>query len=131
MKKILVIDDENIAQKILEEFSEEICIMKKTEVENSNQQMPTLNYKNITLYTENYEVYVDGKKISLTTKEFDILKLLINNKNKVFSRENLLNSVWGYDYFGDPKIINTHIKNIRKKLGVDCIETVRGVGYKI
>lgn len=90
-----------------------------------------LYYKNISLDTESYEVFVDGQSVSLTAREFDILKLFMENRGQVFSRDALLNSIWGYDYFGDEKIVNTHIKNIRKKLGVDCIETIRGVGYKI
>ncbi len=59
------------------------------------------------------------------------MKLLVENQGRVFTRESLLDSIWGYDYFGDEKIVNTHIKNIRKKLGVDYIETIRGAGYKI
>ncbi len=95
------------------------------------QEPSVIQYKNIYLDTESYEVYVDGESVALTAREFDILKLLLTNQGKVFSRDNLLNSVWGYDYFGDEKIVNTHIKNIRRKLGVDYIETIRGVGYKI
>lgn len=60
-----------------------------------------------------------------------ILKLFLENQGRVFTRDNLLNSIWGYDYYGDEKIVNTHIKNIRRKLGVDYIETIRGVGYRI
>lgn len=95
------------------------------------QEPSAIQYKNIYLDTESYEVYVDGESVALTAREFDILKLLLTNQGKVFSRDNLLNSVWGYEYFGDEKIVNTHIKNIRRKLGVDYIETIRGVGYKI
>lgn len=95
------------------------------------QDLSVIQYKNICLDTESYEVYVNGDSIALTTREFDILKLLLENQGHVFSRENLLNSIWGYDYFGSEKIVNTHIKNIRRKLGEDCIETIRGVGYKI
>ena len=69
--------------------------------------------------------------MSLTTREFEILKFLLENQGRVFTRDNFLNRIWDYDYVGDEKIINTHIKNIRKKLGVDYIETIRGVGYKI
>ena len=69
--------------------------------------------------------------VSLTTREFEILKFLLENQGRVFTRDNLLDRIWDYDYVGDEKIINTHIKNIRKKLGVDYIETIRGVGYKI
>ena len=73
----------------------------------------------------------EQKSVSLTAREFEILKLLLENQGRVVSRERLLDAVWGYDYLGDEKIVNTHIKNIRKKLGVDCIETMRGAGYKI
>ena len=98
---------------------------------NSNENTSILKYKNITLNTENYEVYVDNQKVTLTFREYEILKLFLENQGKVFTRDNILNSIWNYDYFGDDKIVNTHIKNIRKKLGYDYIETVRGVGYKI
>ena len=87
--------------------------------------------RNITLNKENYEVIQNGTKVFLTAKEFEILKSFMESPHKVFSRNNLLNSVWSYDYFGDEKIVNTHIKNIRKKLGNDIIETVRGAGYKL
>ena len=98
---------------------------------NSNENTSILKYKNITLNTENYEVYVDNQKVTLTFREYKILKLFLENQGKVFTRDNILNSIWNYDYFGDDKIVNTHIKNIRKKLGYEYIETVRGVGYKI
>ena len=55
----------------------------------------------------------------------------MENKNRVFTREELLNQVWGYDYYGDGKVVNGHIKNIRKKIGMNFITTVRGMGYKI
>ena len=72
------------------------------------------------------------KILLIDNDENNILsKILLENKNKVISREKLLNCVWGYDYLGDEKIVNTHIRNIRKKLGDDIIATVRGVGYKI
>ena len=99
--------------------------------DNNNETSNILKYKNMILNTENYEVYVDNQKVSLTYREFEILKIFLENQGKVFSRDNILNSIWNYDYFGDDKIVNTHIKNIRKKLGYDYIETVRGVGYKI
>ena len=98
---------------------------------NSNENTSILNYRNIILNTENYEVYVDNQKVTLTFREYEILKLFLENQGKVFTRDNILNSIWNYDYFGDDKIVNTHIKNIRKKLGYEYIETVRGVGYKI
>ena len=100
-------------------------------LENVNKKVDVLKYKNISLNIENYDVFVDNQKVALTYREFEIIKLLLENQGKVFTRDNILNSIWNYDYFGDDKIVNTHIKNIRKKLGYDYIETVRGVGYRI
>jgi len=90
-----------------------------------------IRYKEMTLDADSFSVSVGGKNVALTTREFEILKFLLENADRVVTREQLLNSIWGYDYVGDEKIANTHIKNIRKKLGVDYIETIRGVGYKI
>ena len=105
------------------------AILRRTE--NINKKVDVLKYKNISLNIETYDVFVDNKKVALTYREFEILKLLLENQGKVFTRDNILNSIWNYDYFGDDKIVNTHIKNIRKKLGYDYIETIRGVGYRI
>lgn len=133
MSKILIIEDDKLIDKFLNEISTEISVAdittihKTAELESSN----IINYKNITLNKENYEVTQDGTRVFLTTKEFEILKSFMESPHKVFSRNNLLNSVWSYDYFGNEKIVNTHIKNIRKKLGNDIIETVRGAGYKL
>ncbi len=90
-----------------------------------------LTYRELQLDTENYKVFVAGQEIILTAREFEILRLFMENQGRVFTREQLLDIVWNYDYMGDAKIINTHIKNIRRKLGVECIETIRGVGYRI
>ena len=97
----------------------------------SGEKSSVLAYQNVQLDTENYKVFVEGKEVTLTVREFDILRLLMENQGRVFTREQLLDIIWNYDYLGDDKIINTHIKNIRKKLGVDCIKTIRGVGYRI
>lgn len=105
------------------------AILRRTD--NRKENISIVKYKNLVLNTENYEVFVDNKKIPLTYREYEILKLFLENQGKVFTRDNILNSIWNYDYYGDDKIVNTHIKNIRKKLGYDYIETVRGVGYRI
>ena len=97
----------------------------------SGEKSSVLVYQNVQLDTENYKVFVEGKEVTLTAREFDILRLLMENQGRVFTREQLLDIIWNYDYLGDDKIINNNIKNIRKKLGVDCIETIRGVGYRI
>ena len=90
-----------------------------------------LSLPGLDIYPDRRKVYRNSNEINLTTKEFEILKSFMKSPHKVFSRDNLLNTVWSYDYFGDEKIVNTHIKNIRKKLGNDIIETVRGAGYKL
>ena len=89
-----------------------------------------LTFEKIKLNLKTYSAEIDGKIIDLTLKEFNILKSLIENYPQVVTREKLLDSIWGYDYFGDPRIVDAHIKNIRKKLLLDCIVTVKGIGYK-
>lgn len=78
------------------------------------------------------EVYVKGQKINLTQKEYELLLYLYERQNIALSREQILNSVWGYEYYGDLRTVDTHIKNLREKLGDlrDYIKTVRGYGYK-
>ena len=106
------------------------AVLRRTEQGNQTENT-IIHYKDISLDIDSFTVLVNGENISLTTREFEILKLLLENQGRVFTRDNLLNTIWGYDYFGDAKIVNTHIKNIRRKLGVDYIDTIRGVGYKI
>lgn len=105
------------------------AVLRRTQ--NAEVNSNILTYREIQLDAENYKVFVLGEEIILTAREFEILRLLMENQGRVFTREQLLDIIWNYDYMGDDKIINTHIKNIRKKLGVDCIETIRGVGYRI
>lgn len=90
-----------------------------------------LRFKNIELDCDSYEVYVDKKPVDLTTKEFEMVKILMKNKGNVIKREVFLDKLWGYDFYGDTRVIDTHIKNIRKKLQTNYIKTVKGVGYKI
>lgn len=80
-------------------------------------------------------VTVYGKEIELSKKEFELLYLLAKNKGRVFSREHLLESIWGYDYYGETRTVDVHIRNLRKKIEEDCdhpkyIKTARGFGYK-
>ena len=79
-----------------------------------------------------YTIYIEGKEVKVTPKEFKILTYMIKNKNVAISRESLLSNIWGYDYFGDDRTIDTHVKMLRNNLGKyrDLIQTVRGVGYK-
>ena len=77
-------------------------------------------------------IYIDGNRVNLTPKEYDLLFYLIQNRNIALSRDKLLSDIWGYDFFGDDRTIDTHIKNLRNNLGPyrDFIVTLRGVGYK-
>lgn len=88
--------------------------------------------KGIKLDNVAHDVFIDDKKIYLTPKEYDLLKYFIDNKNIALTRENLLSNIWGYDFYGDDRTIDTHVKTLRKHLGKykDMIITVRGVGYK-
>ena len=76
-------------------------------------------------------VYEDGEPVTLTNIEYHLLELFLKNQGRVFTRDNLLNQVWGYDFAGDEKTVNIHIMNLRRKLGGDLIETIRGVGYRV
>ena len=84
-----------------------------------------------TLFPESYKVLYEAQEISLTPREFEILLLLANNKNKIISHEALLTKIWGYDYEGDERIVHTYIKNLRNKLPVNLIKTIRSVGYSL
>lgn len=90
-----------------------------------------LRCREIQLDMDAMEVCVAGKPIALTRIEYELLRLFMEHPGRVFTRENLLNMVWGYDYMGDEKAVNIHIMNLRRKLGIDPIETIRGVGYRL
>lgn len=89
-------------------------------------------YQDLVVDFTAHQVLIEGKEISLTPKEYDLLVYFVKNKNIAVSRENLLNQIWGYDFFGDDRTIDTHIKMLRNSLGKyrDLIVTVRGMGYK-
>lgn len=92
----------------------------------------TITYRELTLDLDGYRAYVEGKNADLTPREFEILRELLSHQGRILTRQNLLETLWKYEFFGDERIIDTHIKNLRKKLGAgDYIETVRGVGYRI
>lgn len=91
-----------------------------------------ITYKNLTVDLDGYKVYADGKSVDLTPREFEILRELLTHQGRILTRQNLLQTLWKYEFFGEERIIDTHIKNLRKKLGTaDYIETIRGVGYRI
>ena len=95
------------------------------------QKQKVLRCGEIALEAENMRVYRGEDEVLLTRIEFDLLRLFLENPERVFTRDHLLNRVWGYDFFGEEKAVNIHIMNLRRKLGTDCIKTIRGVGYRL
>ena len=91
----------------------------------------SIRCRGLLLDPDSRQVSVDGQPIEMTQREFELLQELLTAKGRVLTRQMLLDQVWDYDYFGDERIVDTHVKNLRKKLGPGYIETVRGVGYRI
>ncbi len=95
-----------------------------------------LRFEGLTINRDTYEVYLDGNRLDFPPKEFELLFYLAGNKNKVFTRDQLLNEIWGYEFFGDSRTVDVHIKRIREKIESDDVsrpwqlKTVWGVGYK-
>ena len=97
----------------------------------SDAESRQLIYRDIVMDLDAYRVTVDGALLDLTTREFELLKELLQNQGRVLTRSVLLGQLWNYDFIGDERIVDSHIKNLRKKLNRDYIETVRGVGYRV
>lgn len=111
----------------------ELVARVKAILNRSSKNLPTLyKYKTLEINFSAHTIKIDNDFINLTPKEFEILSYLIKNKNIAISREQLLSKLWGYDFFGDDRTIDTHIKLLRNNLEKyrDLIETVRGIGYK-
>lgn len=104
------------------------AVLKRT-VKEENEN---INYGGIEIDYQGRTVKVDGKEIELSLREYELLKYLLENKGIALSRDKILNNVWNYDYYGDSRTIDSHIKKVRHKLGKKgkYIETVRGIGYK-
>lgn len=98
-----------------------------------NQTLGTLTYKGIKIELDAYQVFVDDVLIDMAPKEYDLLKFMIENKGIVLTREVILNKVWGYDFYGELRVVDSHIKKIRKKIDPYAkeIKTVVKVGYRI
>ena len=109
-------------------------IRRTTPKENVQNKSQVIEAGNLVLDCESRRVNVDGKEINLTAKEFDVLELLVQNPQKVYSRENLLNIVWGYEYLGDVRTVDVHIRRLREKIEANpsepkYVHTKWGVGY--
>ena len=91
----------------------------------------SITYGNLLLNCDGYTATMNGNTFELTQKEFEILRELLTHQGRILTRQNLLDKLWRYDFYGDERVVDTHIKNLRKKLGINFIQTIRGVGYKI
>lgn len=103
------------------------AVLRRKNKEESEDEI--LRFEGLKLELHTFKSYVDGEEIELTLKEFNILKLMISSYPTVVSREKLIEKIWGYEYFGDTRVIDAHMKNIRKKIKKDYIKTIKGVGY--
>lgn len=104
-----------------------------TRIETSDKTASNIqNFEGLEINIAARTISVDGKRVELTPKEYDLLFYMIQNKNMALSRDKLLSDIWGYDFFGDDRTIDTHVKNLRNSLGPyrKFIVTLRGVGYK-
>ena len=110
------------------------AVLRRIDV-TDEQKKNVIKYPQLEINIADYKVKLNGEVIRLTKKEIEIIWLLASNPDRVFSRDNLLNSIWGYDYYGDPRSVDTHIKRLRGKLDLHNqykwdIKTIWGVGYK-
>lgn len=105
----------------------EAILKRTTQTENANK-----DFGGIVIDEQGRTVTVDGKNVEMSLREYELLKYLVDNENIALSRDKILNNVWNYDYYGDSRTIDSHIKKIRHKLGKrgKYIKTMRGIGYK-
>ena len=105
------------------------AILRRTAKDKGEDHL--LRYCDITLDLDSIEAKRAGTRLNLTAREFELLQTFLEHPGRVYSRDVLLTNLWGYDFFGDERIVDSHIKNLRQKLKADYIETVRGVGYRV
>lgn len=111
------------------------AVLRRTQREDAGSGDHALNYEGLVIDVDGREVHVDGSTVVLSALEFDLLTTLASAPGRVFTREQLLQRVWGWDYFGVDRVVDVHVANLRKALGDDAaaprfVGTVRGVGYK-
>ncbi|WP_250672730.1 response regulator transcription factor [Paraclostridium ghonii] len=111
-------------------------VLRRYNANNENYDKIILSIGNLKLDLQKHEVIKGNVKIDLTLKEFELLRLLLENKGKVLSRNYLLDKIWGYEYYGETRTVDVHIRYLRKKIEGNSedekyIETIRGIGYKI
>ena len=108
------------------------AVLARKKRESEPVRQPVLKSGGLEVNMDSRTVTVDGEQVDCTLKEYEILAYLMQNRNIALSRDRMLQDIWGYDFFGDDRTIDTHIKNLRSRLGAyrDKITTVRGIGYK-
>lgn len=110
------------------------AVLRRSDFRNNEPEESELVFDGLKIGRETYEVYLDDKKIEMPPKEFELLYFLAKNKNKVYTRDQLLDEIWGYEFFGDSRTVDVHIKRIREKIETEgkkwTLKTVWGVGYK-
>ena len=111
-------------------FSLEVLLVRVNKLLNISAK-GVIQISNIIINEQSRNVEVSGNDIKLSPKEYDLLMYLYRNKNIAVDRDKILNDVWNFSYYGDDRTVDTHIKSLRKKIGQDIIETIRGVGYML
>lgn len=106
------------------------AVLRRVKERETQEPTNILTYGNIRLDQTSHSVSVNGEPVSITHTEYGLLELFLLHPGRVFTRDNLLNQVWGYDIACEEKTVNIHIMNLRRKLDTDLIETIRGVGYR-
>ncbi|MEB6247385.1 response regulator transcription factor [Mammaliicoccus sp. FSL K6-3158] len=109
-----------------------VHLKEKSTLKVQNEDDNASTYRYISIYKSRREVYIDKEPINLTQKEYDLLIYFLKNKNQVLTREQIIEAVWGYDYYGDTNVIDVYVRYLRKKLDIDTdsiITSVRGIGY--
>ena len=107
------------------------AVLRRSQRNQKGEANRMLLYQQLRLDLGNHPGFVAGEETSLTKREFEILKMLLENQGKVMTREILLEQLWQYEFYGNDRVVDNHIKNLRRKLGGSYIETVKGVGYRI
>ena len=111
-------------------FSLEVLLVRINKLLNISAK-GLIQLSNIIINEQSRDIEVDGNSVKLSPKEFDLLIYLYKNKNIAIDRDKILNDVWNFSYYGDDRTVDTHVKSLRKKIGQDLIETVRGIGYML
>ena len=125
--------DMGIDDYVIKPFSpKELVARVKAVMKRVKREDNSYVYEGLVIDDLAHEVMIDGKNVVLTPKEYDLLKYFMQNKNIALSRDTILTNIWGYDFYGDERTVDTHVKTLRNNLGKyrDVIKTVRGMGYK-